>query len=307
VSVLFLAEYIPYVDVPHFLFWWVWGLNHLEYQDDLYLDITGKPLTHTLPGAPATTPFSYIQDPWSTLLPLLEFLAAFARELQLYLFSTFFFLMVGPRVNFLNCRHHKYSSALHILLTCACRLHSPLCVSEPTICSPSSSRIHSPGWRTCLTPKLPSLVVAKALLLQGNESCMSQARLGSGSHLGLFFFLPQHPYCAFWIIFGEIYALPTCPKKEGVPLMAFAPSACWMPRVVTFEKCQPASEPEQVEKQPKIVVWLVLVVQFLKTELIQLGSCWVCQDWCGCVNSVEWCMWNALSTCSYLLWIVWGF
>jgi hypothetical protein len=56
-------------------------LKHLEHQDNLYVDITGKLIIPTLPGASATTLLSYIQDPWSTLVPLLEFLAAFAREI----------------------------------------------------------------------------------------------------------------------------------------------------------------------------------------------------------------------------------
>jgi hypothetical protein len=56
-------------------------LNHLEDQDNLFMDITGKSITPILPAAPAITPLSYIQDLWSTLHTLLEFLDAFAREL----------------------------------------------------------------------------------------------------------------------------------------------------------------------------------------------------------------------------------
>jgi hypothetical protein len=102
---------------------------------------------------------------------------------------------------------------------------SLMSLSQQSVNLPSSS-VHSPGCRACLTPKLPSLVVAEALLLHWNESCMSQARIGSGNPLAQSFFLPQHPHCTLWIIPGEIYASPTCSKKKGVPLVAFAPSAC---------------------------------------------------------------------------------
>jgi hypothetical protein len=176
--------------------------------------------------------------------------------------------MVGPRVSFLNCRHHKCSSALHIFLTCARMLHFPSCASEPTICSPSI--LHGSF------PKVQSIPETQATLSVGGQSPTApwdwipyvpgQAwRWESPGPVLLP--SPAHTLCSLDKSWGiHVPSPPTHLLHEGrCPIVDICTIS-----MLNAQSCHlwemPARQPERVEKQSKVVDWLELVVQFLNSN-----------------------------------------